>query len=80
MAKKLLHQFSDALRVGHCSFRTEQAYLYWVRRYIRFYQKRHPAAMGTDEIRAFLAHLATERNVAAATHTAPVVGAGKSGA
>jgi integron integrase len=67
MAKKLLDQLSDALRMKHYSYRTEQAYVDWVRRFILFHQKRHPAAMGEEEIRAFLAHLASERNVAAST-------------
>ena len=67
MAKKLLDQLSDALRTRHYSYRTEQAYLDWVRRFILFHQKRHPDTMGEEEIRAFLTHLATERNVGAST-------------
>ena len=67
MAKKLLDQLSDALRTMHYSYRTEEAYLDWVRRYILFHQKRHPETMGAEEIRAFLTHLASERNVAAST-------------
>jgi len=67
MTKKLLDQLSDALRTRHYSYRTEQAYIDWVRRYILFHQKRHPGAMGEQEIQAFLAYLATERNVAAST-------------
>ena len=67
MAKKLLDQLSDTLRTRHYSYRTEQAYLDWVRRFILFHQKRHPAAIGEVEIRAFLTHLATDRNVAAST-------------
>jgi len=67
MAKKLLEQLSDALRTRHYSYRTEQAYLDWVRRYVLFHQKRHPTTMGAEEIRAFLAHLATNGKVAAST-------------
>jgi integron integrase len=67
MAKKLLDQLSDALRIMHYSYRTEQAYVDWVRRYILFHQKRHPSTLGEEEIRAFLAHLAADRNVAAST-------------
>src|ERR1051325_11012925 len=67
MTKKLLDQLSDALRTRHYSYRTEQAYVDWVRRYILFHQKRHPGTMGEQEIQAFLAHLATDRNVAAST-------------
>lgn len=67
MAKKLLDQLSDALRMHHYSYRTEQAYVDWVRRYILFHHKRHPNDLGAEEIREFLAHLASDRNVAAST-------------
>jgi integron integrase len=67
LAKKLLDQLSDALRTRHYSYRTEQAYVDWVRRFILFHQKRHPASMEAADIRAFLAHLAADRKVAAST-------------
>lgn len=67
MAKKLLDQMSDAIRLKHYSLRTEESYLDWVRRYILFQNKRHPNDMGAPEIQAFLVHLATQRNVAAST-------------
>ena len=47
--------------------RTEQTYVGWVRRYILFHNRRHPADMGATEVEAFLSHLASDRNVAAAT-------------
>ncbi|MDQ3309285.1 MAG: phage integrase N-terminal SAM-like domain-containing protein, partial [Gemmatimonadota bacterium] len=40
------------------SLRTEEAYVGWVRRFILFHGKRHPAQMGGAEVRAFLTHLA----------------------
>lgn len=55
------------IRVKHFSYRTEEAYLGWIRRFILFHGKRHPAEMGADEVRAFLTHLAVEGKVAAAT-------------
>lgn len=67
MAPKLLDQMRDALRIKHYSYRTEQAYLDWAKRYILFHGKRHPAEMGAPEIQAFLAHLAQDRNVSAST-------------
>jgi len=67
MAKKLLDQLSDTLRAKHYSYRTEEAYLDWVRRYILYHNKQHPAKMGAAEIRAFLVYLAVERSVAAST-------------
>ena len=67
MAKKLLDQLREVLRLKHYSYRTEEAYVAWVRRFILFHNKRHPAEMGAPEIQAFLAHLAQEKNVSAST-------------
>lgn len=64
---KLLDQLRDALRIKHYSYRTEETYLGWVRRYILFHQKRHPADMGMAEIQSFITHLASDRRVAAST-------------
>ncbi len=56
-----------ALRARHYSYRTEQSYIQWVRRFILFHNKRHPAEMGTTEIEAFLSHLATNKNISVST-------------
>lgn len=63
----LLEQVRRCLRLKHYSIRTERAYVDWIKRFILFHQKHHPAEMGTDEIRRFLSHLATDGRVAAAT-------------
>jgi len=55
------------IRTRHYSIRTEESYLQWVRRFILFHGKRHPADMGAPELEAFLTHLAVERSVAAST-------------
>jgi integron integrase len=65
--KKLLDQYRDALRIKHYSERTEETYLAWVKDYILFHHKRHPAEMGILEINQYLSHLATEREVSAST-------------
>lgn len=65
--RKLLDRVRDAVRLKNYSYRTEKAYVNWVKRYILFHQKRHPEEMGRDEIEAFLTHLAVEGNVAAST-------------
>ena len=43
---KLLDQVRDVLRMKHYSLRTEQGYVNWIKRYILFHDKRHPAEMG----------------------------------
>jgi integron integrase len=65
--KKLLEQARDILRIKHYSYRTEESYLAWIRRYILFHNKRHPKEMGSTEIEAFLSHLAIKEKVAAST-------------
>ncbi|MBD2092138.1 phage integrase N-terminal SAM-like domain-containing protein [Microcoleus sp. FACHB-1515] len=64
--RKLLDQVRDVLRVKHYSYRTEQNYVYWIRRFI-FHDKRHPIEMGAAEVTGFLTHLAVDEQVAAAT-------------
>jgi integron integrase len=64
---KLLDQYRERLRIKHYSLRTEQAYLHWVRRFIYFHSKRHPAGLGGPEMERFLSHLATEGRVSAST-------------
>ena len=63
----LLERVRDVIRVRHYSIRTEQAYLDWIRRFVRFHGRRHPRDMGKAEVEAFLSHLAVNRNVAAST-------------
>jgi len=65
--KRILDQLQDAVRLKHYSIRTEEAYLDWVRRFILFHGKRHPADMASPEVEHFLTHLAVDRNVAAST-------------
>lgn len=62
-----LNQVGELMRVRHYSLQTEKTYLYWIRKFIVFHQKRHPKEMGAEEIGAFLTHLAVEENVSAST-------------
>ena len=57
----------EAIRVRHYSWRTEEAYRQWVRRFIFFHGKRPPESLGAPEVSVFLSHLAVDRNVAALT-------------
>src|SRR5262249_29189038 len=64
---RLLDRVRAAIRARHYSRRTEQAYVHWIKRYIFFHGKRHPAEMGATEVTAFLTSLAVRDNVAAST-------------
>lgn len=63
----LLEKVRDQMRVHHYSLRTEESYVQWIKRFILFHGKRHPAEMGEQEITAFLTYLAVKKNVAAST-------------
>src|SRR5688500_12674526 len=65
--QKLLDQVREAIRTKHYSYRTEQTYIEWIKRFILFHKKRHPKDMGTEEVQAYITYIANERNVAAST-------------
>jgi integron integrase len=64
---RLLDQVRDRLRCKHYSYRTEQSYLHWIRRFILFHNRRHPEEMAEPEVAVFLSHLAVDRRVSAST-------------
>jgi len=64
---RLLDQVVRTIRERRLSIRTEEAYRLWVRRYVLFHGKRHPATLGLAEVNAFLSHLAVEGRVSPST-------------
>lgn len=64
---KLLDRVRQAMRARHLSPRTEEAYIGWIKRFIFFHGKRHPADMSEAEIGKFLSSLASDSHVAAST-------------
>jgi len=66
-AKKLLDQVREKIRYKHYSLSTEKTYVSWIRHYIIFHDKRHPAGMGAIEAEQFLSYLANERHVSSST-------------
>jgi len=64
---QLLDDLRAALRARHYAYRTEQSYVDWVVRFIRFHGTRHPRELGAAEVTAFLTDLAVEGQVAAST-------------
>ena len=65
--QRLIPRVRGSLRARHYSRRTEEAYVGWIKRFIFFHGKRHPASMGGEEVNAFLTSLAVQDRVAAAT-------------
>ena len=66
--RTLLDAVRERIRFRHYSYRTEEAYVGWVRRFVAFHGRRHPRELGAAEIEAFLNHLASDRDAAASTH------------
>ena len=70
---RLLDQVRERVRYMHYSLKTEKAYLYWIRFFIRWSATqsggmRHPRELGVTDVEAFLSMLANERKVSASTH------------
>lgn len=69
---RLLDQVREVIRYKHYSARTEQAYVYWVRLFVRWHgrggEMRHPKDMGKTEVKSFLSMLVNQRQVAVSTH------------
>ncbi len=68
VSPRLLDALRLQVRALHYSLRTEQAYVHWVRAFIRFHGLRHPRELSQSEVEAFLSWLAGERQVAPSTH------------
>ncbi len=54
---KLFDLVRQRIRYKHMSYRTEQAYCGWIKRYVIFHQMRHPQEMGRLEVESYLSHL-----------------------
>lgn len=66
---RLIPAARRVMRTKHFSRLTEEAYVRWIVRYVRFHGLRHPRALGEREVREFLSHLAADQNVAASTQS-----------
>ncbi len=64
---KLLDQVRTVIRTKHYSRRTEEAYIYWIKKYIFFHNRGHPKEIGEKDINAFISYIANKENVSAAT-------------
>lgn len=55
------------MRSRHLSRNTQAAYLAWIRRFIHFHHRRHPAQLDETDVQRFLSHLATVHAVSSST-------------
>lgn len=64
----LIRQAQVSMRLRHFSPRTEESYLGWLKRYLRFHEQRDVALLGAGDIESFVQHLVMTRGISAATH------------
>ena len=55
------------IRTRNYSIRTEQSYVAWLSRFIRFHNQQHPEKLDANDIANYLTHLAVNRMVASST-------------
>ena len=67
MAARLMDEVRKTFRLHHYSYRTEETYVKWIKRFIIFHDKQHPRDMGAREVQQFLTDLAVRGHVAAST-------------
>ena len=63
----LIQRYQQELQARHYARRTIDTYEHWLRRFLRFHKLRHPREMGSEEVNAFLTHLAVDLDVSAST-------------
>ena len=59
-----LNEIRTSIKLRGMSLRTEKTYIYWIRDFIRFHNRKHPNIMGAAEVMTYLGYLAARRNVA----------------
>jgi integron integrase len=64
---KLLDQIRRHMRDGGYAWKTEKTYIHWIRRFILFHSKQHPASMSARHVEEFLSNLANERSCSPST-------------
>jgi integrase len=64
---RLLDKVRETLRLKHYSSKTEDSYVHWILRFVRYHKLRHPREMGDAEVQAFLTYLAVQQRVSAST-------------
>lgn len=63
----IMERMTELLRIRHYSYRTEQSYLEWVKRYQRYVKTQKLTPNQVDSLQAYLSYLAMQKQVAAST-------------
>jgi integron integrase len=64
---KFIGEVRQFMRTKRYSLKTEKAYIYWIKSFIRFHSYKHPSSLDSKEISMYLTHLANIEKVSAST-------------
>lgn len=64
---RLLDRVRQAVRARHYSPRTEEAYVAWIRRFVLYHGKRHPADLDGTHVAEYLSAIANNARVSSST-------------
>jgi integron integrase len=67
MSSPFLRAISEQMRLKRYAKRTIETYLYWIKAFINFNEKKHPAICHNVEVEKFLSYLANQKTVAPKT-------------
>ena len=67
LLERVTHRARELLRGRGYSARTEESYLWWIQRFLRYHEKVHPMALDAGHAEAFMDHLAEEMRLAPKT-------------
>ena len=62
-----MEEVQNALRVKGYAKKTEDQYMNWIRRYVRYFLPKHPCETGVGGVREYLTFLAIEGDIAPST-------------
>lgn len=71
---KFIAQVREVMRTKRYSLKTEKAYIYWIKGFIRFNEYKHPKNMAEQEVELYLSYLANKRFVSASTQNQALCG------
>ncbi|HSR36112.1 MAG TPA: integron integrase, partial [Desulfurivibrionaceae bacterium] len=64
---EVIGRLADEIKVRHYSRKTLKTYAHWSRQFQRFLRNKPPAELSTEDVKAYLTHLAVKCQVAAST-------------
>lgn len=61
--KRFMDKLRGSIRSKNLAYKTEQTYCFWIKKFIKYHNTRHPQEMGGEEVERFLQYLAVVENI-----------------